>query len=349
MSLKQIHPSRTLIAGALTVLAACGGEGGDLSQVEVSVSPSPQPLNQQTTQPIAASQGPSYETGSPHRAVFDAINAARTQCGWTTLTSSLKLDLAAQGQADYETARWNDGTGYQFVTQTPHRQSEEHSQFTGKTLADRLAAAAYAAPFGTAELSGRTDSRVEPNADSALALRLVDQLTTTVYHLALLVGHGTEVGVGFGVARSAPTSLTNYPMATLVLTVGASAPSPPETREATLKSWPCERTEIPWSWPAGEWPNPIPNDLNWGLPFGPPIYLRSPGGTTLQLTSASVTDYRGEFFLMSYLNDPNARLQSNDAFVLLRSPLAPGLSYTASFSGTIDGAPFTHQFTFSTK
>lgn len=338
-----------LTPGTLIVLVACGGGGGDPLREEAVLSPSPQALDQPLPQLVAISQTPSYEAGSPHRAAFDAINAARTNCGWVELTRNLKLDQAAQGQADYETARWNEGTGFQFVIMLPHSQLAELSKFTGSTFTERLRAVGYVSGGLSSEVSSGIPTDRLPSSDADRARTLTEGLMTTVYHLRAMVAKGTEFGVGYSVATDAPRSGFNAPTATLVGILGTPYGVTLPAQTKVLMSFPCQGSVALAAWKEGEWPNPIPNDMNWSLPLGPPLYLRSPSGTTLQLASVSVTGYTGEHFLMSHLNDPNFRLQSNDAFVLLRTPLNPGQSYTASFTGTIDGAHFTHQFTFYTK
>lgn len=339
----------TLVTGVLLVLTACGGGGGDSPGNEVSAAPTLPPLQSGQPQPVATREVLRYEDGTPQRAVFDAINTARTQCGWGALTRNLKLDQAAQGQADYETARWNEGNGHQFVTLRPHEQVESLSGYTGATYWSRLANYQYAFADGTTELSSRQALLQLPAFETERAIHLLQRLLTTVYHLAGLVGSGIEIGIGYQVATTAPTTLTNNPMATLVVAIGQPTGEVKRPQEAALITWPCHGSRTNASWSNPEWPDPLARSVGWSQPIGPPIFLRSRSGSRLAISSIVLSGYSAETFILSADNDPHQRLRSNEAFVLMKSPLTPGQSYTASIAGTIDSTPFTHQFTFSTK
>ncbi len=336
-------------AVASTALVACGG-GGVGSDPVAAPTPIPVPAPAPTPPPAPApapAPDPSYPSGSAQAAVMDEINAERTRCGFGALARNLKLDVAAQGMADYETARWNEGTGYQYVALMPHRQVAGLSAFTGATFGDRMAAAGVG-PWSAGEVINGKPLALLPTADDERARWLLHELLSTVYHLTGIVGTYSQLGVGYGVANSAPTTLANYPTATLVAVMGAPSDRPVPAQTDPALTWPCDGTTVNGSWRHGEWPDPFVN-TNWTMPVGPPFYLRAPAGATLLVTSASISGYAGESMLMTKDSDPHQRLSANETFLLLRSPLTAGATYTATFTGTVNGSPFTRTFNFTTR
>lgn len=348
MSTSPTRPLSLLFAAVASAgLVACGGGGGS-SEPVAAPAPVPVPVPGPSPAPAPApAPVPPYPSGSAQAAVMEEINAERTRCGFGALTRDLKLEAAAQGMADYETARWNEGTGYQYVALMPHRQVAGLSAFTGATLDERLAAAGVGS-WWAGEVGARQYFHLLPKDDQDRALVLLRILMHTVYHLAGVVGTYSHLGVGYGVASSAPVTLVNYPTATLVAVVGAPSDRPLPVQTDPALTWPCSGTTVDSAWRYGEWPDPFVN-TNWTMPVGPPFYLRAPAGATLLVTSASVSGYAGESMLMTKDSDPHQRLSANETFLLLRSPLTAGATYTATFTGTVNGSPFTRTFRFTTR
>jgi hypothetical protein len=128
----------------------------------------------------------------------------------------------------------------------------------------------------------------------------------------------------------------------------ASAYAPGE-----VKTYPCEgvsgiRTKL-----SAETPNPVPDRNLATNPTGGAIMVLSAPGTTLKLGGstlihiasgasvpmrAGVTDGVG-----SVMN-----LGSDKGYYLPDVPLAPNARYQFTFSGTVDGKPFTKTFSFET-
>jgi hypothetical protein len=85
--------------------------------------------------------------------------------------------------------------------------------------------------------------------------------------------------------------------------------------------------------------------------LGTPIFINSPKGTTLTVTSGLVRE-KGAASVLSVLqinaaNDVQKRLSANDVFLIPMRKLTAGIEHEVSVEGTIDGATFTRTFTFT--
>lgn len=360
---KQIR--RLLLLTAALTLAGCGGGGGSGGDAAVASLPasaaiptpvaasSPTASTTTSTASTPSTVQPTYAAGSPELAAFNYLNAERERCGFGTLKQNAKLDVAAAGQANYETLRWNEGTGHEYVTLKPHVQTAGLSGFTGATIHDRaVTAAGYRATGYLSENSNQYNLASLSANDVDRATSLLSGLLNTVYHLDGLTRVNNDVGFGYGVAADAPTSFRNSPTATLVVLNGQEIGSTLKAQAISLLTYPCEGTTALAKWSQPESPNPFASGFaggTWRQPVGTPIYLRSPTGTQLVVQSATVDGYTAETMVMTAANDPNARLGGNQAFLLLRSPLEVDRSYTVRLAVTVDGAPALRVFTFQTK
>lgn len=72
---------------------------------------------------------------------------------------------------------------------------------------------------------------------------------------------------------------------------------------------------------------------------------------TIVLQSGSMTDTSGNVLSLQLLysaNDPNKIVQAYEAVAYPASALLPNTTYTVSITGTVNGSPFSRNFSFTT-
>lgn len=286
-----------------------------------------------------------YPAGSPEGAAYDYLNAARTSCGFGSIAPDAKLNVAAVGQADYETMRWNAGEGAEYVDSMPHMQTPGKTGFTGATFNDRLDAAGFS-PIGTAhEDSVRISSSVLPATAAARSVSVLKTLMGTVYHLGGVMALNPSIGIGYEYAADAPAASDRK--ATLVLVNAQHENDAASIQTDAVVTYPCAGSTVNGTWSTREVPNPLPAD--WTGSVGAPLYIRSAPGSVLTIATHAIAGSQGTQLVLTKANDPNRRLGANEAFILLQTPLADAGSYGVSITGTVDGVAFTKTFTFATE
>lgn len=313
--------------------------------------------------PVTSVPAPIYSSSDAYANekvdVFNRLNDDRHRCGFGKLSQNPKLDVAAQGHANYMiTDSANDAGHYQQVGNTG---------FTGTTPGDRMTAAGYnyaigyenntANFFGTffsEAIGGRPSMAVEPV--STVNLR---GLLTAPYHLAGLMSPGFEVGIGVSkkVVNASVDSNAKF------LVVLAGVPVNNALQEITsLKSFPCEGVTDASPSFTSELPDPFPdfpNASRRAAPYGQPVYLRGAPGTTTVMSSGVIQPVGGAAVPTRWLNssnDPHLRLQPNEVFLVPTQQLAENTAYSVTLVGTNTGevtpqnptGAFTKTFVFST-
>jgi len=295
--------------------------------------------------------------------VFNQLNSDRLRCGFGSIQQNAKLDVAAQGHADYMAMNNSSPT---------HTQTNGSPGFTGVTTGDRLASAGYAYSYADENLTASNYGTWYTNSGSVFpvsptevtARNMLRKLYSSVYHLEGLMSGVRELGLGIALKDNSGggyTSFTKYLVAELGTQTGQLNQ---RIASDAMASFPCEGTSGLNPFFGSEDPNPFPAvDLN-ATPYGTPVYLMSAVGTTLTVTSSTITQ-RGVGSVattqLNTSNDPQAsgsliRLASNQVFVIPTTHLADNATYDVVLSGTNTGlitssnptGAFSRSFSFQT-
>jgi len=334
-----------LIAALATAaaLAACGGGGSSSSDTGTGSGGSNSGNgggsssggDVQTSVPAST-----YTAGSAEAAAFAALNTERDRCGFGLVAQSAKLDTAAGNHAAYLTTLMNANTA-----PTGHTEDAAGAGFTGATPDVRIAGTGYSYTSWGEDVTYYNLGTASVTTDAQYGNALLRNVMATVYHQASLLSGFRDIGLGVSYASSS----TSYPEAVLVADLGTTTTMQNPTGVLT---YPCNGSTNVQPYMLGESPNPFA-----GLGFEPdsstgqPIYVRAASGSTITLTSATVTAANGTSIpvtLYETAQDPNGMLGTNEAFVIPRAGLAQGSTYTVTVNGTVDGSAFSRSFSFST-
>lgn len=275
---------------------------------------------------------PSY-TGED-LAAYNALNAARSKCGFGYLRQNPAIDHAV---ADHITWMVNNNTFSHF--ETPGTQ--------GYDVSSRVQAAGYNYTQVGEVIAQRTGAN--KSGWGALSVR---NLLAAPYHLMGMMDSNREIGVSVG--SGATTGFASGRYAMTVIDVGASSAVPPQVQGAgDILTYPCQGVTNTAYRLSNESPNPLPGRDLLANPIGQPIFIQVKPGQTLALTTASITTTAGAHPVdiattLTADTDPNRRLSANQAIIVPNAPMAPSTQYTVTINGTNNGANFTRQFTFTT-
>lgn len=345
--MKKLHSAKTSLT-ALTIsvlLAACGGGGVESTTssalAPVVSAPAVPPVAPPTvpapvvpaapadsmiqTQVLAAT----YASGTEQRNAYDYLNAQRLHCGFGLLQQDSKLDVAAQGHANYLTVNNLLPGHYQDQTRFP-------LGFTGNTINDRTTAAGYMATFGDEVIAG-----AEMKYGSSLGQSGIMDLFTTPYHGNGLLYANRDIGIGFG----------KY----MVVEFGTTTARPKQQIPANqVLTYPCEGTTgvLSKSY-VDENPAPIAGRNLQSNPIGHPIYVKVSEGNTLVLSSYILrktgTSVDLALQLLNKATDTTKTITDDaTAIVMPLAPLERNASYLFAASGTNNGNPISVTFTFTT-
>lgn len=348
-----------LSAALLAALAACGGGEEEPSTPQAS---STSTATSSSSVSIVTSVPAPYYASQEKIDVLNKLNDDRARCGFGKLAQNAKLDVAAQGHADY-LALNNANT---------HYQTAGNPGFTGIAPGDRISAAGYVWSYtgeaiGTTYYGSAFDGKPPSGGIpqySVTPLSVTNTLRllySTVYHLSSLMAGNRDVGVGVStVDTSNPDGTTTIKR--LVINTGVDTGSVRQAIAADgLISFPCDGTTGTNPYFGTELPDPFPTGPDRTMnPYGQPVYLTSGPGTTLTVTSARITLQGGvdvPVALLTKANDPNHILNNNQVFIVPTQALAENSSYQVTASGTSSGkstaqnlnGEFTISFTFSTS
>lgn len=331
MNKNKISTLTTIAFAASLSLAACGGGGGGGSTAASGSNTSTSGSG--STGTTSATTGnvttPQYANNSAQQALFNTINAQRTQCGFPALTENTLLDKSSQAHADY--MGQNGGT----VTDT---EVSGNPGFTGVDYAARATAVGY--PASTVDMIGESAGfyTTATLTETAYGVAIASSLASSVYHISPFVSPETQIGIGWN-----ETTFNNFPETHAAITI---ANLHPMTGNLPLM-FPCDgATGVAYK-NAGE--SPTPPNTN-GV-FGTTIAVEGNPSDVVVLTSATLTDTSGNVVVLQLLNasnDPNKLIQQYEARAYPATPLTANTKYSVSLAGTIDGTPFSRTGSFTT-
>lgn len=312
---------------AACVVVACGGGGGDSEAAPAM--------------PVAASAATGDLVAAPADAAAVALatlNTERERCGFGSVRRHAALDTAAGWHATYLKQRFLEGRP------ASHLQDPALSAFVATTPAERVLKAGYAYAATGEYLSFAPLAGTAAPGDA-----LVRAMLATVYHLVGMLDGNRDVGVAVTLADAAPQGFRQAILAWETGTPSGSRPTEP----AGLLTYPCAGSSGLQPFMYGESPDPF---AGLGFVAGPgvghPLYLRAPAGTQLRLAVAQLTHVGTgrpvAVQLYHASDDAQRQLGGHQAFVIPREALEQGASYRVQLQGSIDGVPFTRDFSFGT-
>jgi uncharacterized protein YkwD len=310
---------------AACVLAACGGGGGG-NNTSGGAGASTGFAGQDASAPAltnnVATDGRNW------------LNYRRSQVGLSTLTHNSVIDVAAQGHSDYQ--RLNN-------LSPTHTQETGKPGFTGVEVADRMRAAGYV--FSGANIIGE----VIAASTNQSGFTMAEDLITAIYHrFVIFEPMFKEIGTG-----SAATS-ANYVYFTADMAanngLGTGLPA------GTLTVWPFNgQTQVQPNFLSDyEEPDPVPDKgVN---EVGYPISVHANLTTAIVVQSFTVRAHGTTADLPTYqVNNqvvsttPTKSHLLTAAAIIPKTALAGATTYDVSFSGTLDGAPVSKTWSFTTR
>jgi hypothetical protein len=336
----------------LAFLVACGGGGGSSS-----TAPTPTP----TASTALSTETPTGNySNSEKLVVFNQLNFDRLRCGFGATQQDLKLDVASQAHADYLAENKAQG----------HNEISGNLGFTGSSLADRISATGYSYVSGNevapAVVWGTwyASDAIPTGVVEVTARNVLRSTYSTVYHLVGLMSGNRESGIGVAISNNSGGGYTNFWKYLVIDSATPSGQAMQRIASDALVSFPCEGTAGLNPYFANEVPNPFPLVNLTQTPYGTPVYLMSATGSTLTVTSASITLRGGAAVPVVQLNVGNdplpatspIRLTANQAFIVPTTHLADNATYDVAIAGTNSGmvtaanptGAFTKAFSFQT-
>ena len=309
-------------------------------------------------------------------AAFEQLNADRAQCGFGKLQQNAKLDVAAQGHADWFAANPKVATSH---VQDP---STGKGVVTGVQVQDRFQNAGYfptpwinyigsismgevigVPAWGTA-LTCQYCTNNTSFGNTALSARNgVRELYASIYHLAGILAGERDVGFGVAIADRSGT-YGSLLIKNVVIDSGTVAGWVRQSiSQDSVLIFPCQGVSTT---PAfmGEAPEPFP--ARGSKEYGQPVYVMGAEGTTVTLDTAnsSITPNGGTAVATTIFDsivDPlpigdGRRVKSHQVFLVPTDRLLDNTTYTVVVNGTNTGmvsaanptGSFYRTFTFST-
>ncbi|WP_175657473.1 CAP domain-containing protein [Burkholderia ambifaria] len=329
--LKTISLSALSVAAALA-LAACGGGGDGGSTNTGSSGNNPNPSNPPSTSVPGTVDTPQYAAGSAQLAAMNLLNQYRTQCGFPALKQNTVLDQASQAHAQY--MGLNNG-----VTDS---EVSGNQGFTGATYADRATHFGFPSSAIGAGVSGGFAVTSNGFSQSIAGTGFVNSLVAGVYHLSAVM-YPTELA-GFGEYET-QSVVQGTNVTTAWQSISLRNTSTGQLASSPL-TFPCQGvTGVPYA-SRGETPTPPNVSGMWGTPIAVVGNITD----TVSLSTATLTNGSGQIALqvLNASSDPNKLVQQNTAIAYSTSPLSPSTQYSATLTGTVNGQPFSRNFTFTT-
>lgn len=337
MKTKPLSPISLIAVAAMLVACGGGGDGGGSGGVAASGGATTSASVALITSPTPPGSGVDAE----ELAAFNALNAQRSACGFGQLNWNTSLATAALGHAD-----WQIKNNY-----ISHNQIAGTLGFTGVNFSDRFIAAGLSNFVGTDEIAGFSGS----NSKTGQGSRLVRELLSAPYHAFGLLGSYTDVGFA---VRNATDAASTYGDRVLLqanlLYQSATGPQLPSSPAASaVRTYPCQGTTGTRFSLTGEEPNPVQGrDLSVN-PIGHPVLIEAVNASSLLvISSASIAPQSGlAVTLLSTLTqstDTNNIIRSNQAVLMPNAPLTANTTYNVSVTGTVDGTPFSSNFSWTT-
>ena len=322
-------PRRSLIAAivAAASLAACGGGGSD-STSPIAATPAaitPPAIGTGTgggTGGLVPGAGAPAQTNDIAVDGRNWINYRRTQAGMPVVAENAQINNAALGHSEY--LRTNNLMS--------HDQTAGRPGFTGATLLARLNAAGYTIPergFAYGEvISGTTKGD---------GFFMAEELITAIYHrFVMFEPKFREIGTGAATA----SNRYNYFTADFATRGGFG----PGIGANAVVTWPFsgQNGVTPNFMSDSEEPDPVPNLNEVGYPVSVHANIDAP--VTMQ---AFTLRPRGGANLQVQVVYPTGGRTA--VAIVPMAPLKANTTYEASFSGTVNGAPVTRDWSFTTR
>lgn len=267
-------------------------------------------------------------------AAYNAVNTARSLCGFGYLRQNLAIDKAV---SDHMIWMENNNTFSHFgAPSTP-----------GYDLGSRLRAAGYNYAHAGEVMAQRSGA----NKDG-WGLRSVRNLLAAPYHLLGLLDSSREIGVSVRSAGASGSGAGRF--VSTVIDLAASFALPPQMQgPQDVLTYPCQGITRTAYQLTNESPNPIPGRNLLTSPIGQPVFIQVRPGQTLVISTASIVTITGAkpvplAAALTSASDPNHKLAPHQAIIIPNRPMAPDTQYTVTINGTNDGTQFTRQFTFTT-
>lgn len=309
-------------------------------------------------------------------AALNQLNADRAQCGFGKLQQNAKLDVAAQGHADWIAANPQIGASH---VQDP---STGKGIVTGNQPQDRFQNAGYlptpwvnaigsysigevigVPSWGTALSCQYCTNNIDFGNTELSARNGVRSLYAMIYHLAGILAGERDVGFGVSISNLSGT-YGSLLIKNVVVDFGTAAGW---VRQSIAKdevlNFPCQGSSTSPVF-GGEDPRPFP--ARGSKDYGQPVYVVGAEGTTVTINaeSSSIIPAGGVAVATTIFNsavDPLAvsdsrRVKSNQVFLVPTDRLLDNTTYTVVINGTNTGmvstanptGSFYRTFTFST-
>lgn len=331
--------------GALCfALTGCGGGGGGTATDGGSPNNSGSGTGSDTsnnTAELVANVAPASYSGdyaTEKAAVFALLNTYRSQCGFGMLAQNNQLDQAAQNHAAYA-AVYDEG----------HGETIGRNGFTGSSPGERFNYVNYAWSASEEILGTQAWGQfLAPNLNNSFALLSASQLGATSNLKALLNAPYHMIGalsmnrdVGIGIASSPVPNIADYNFKQLNINLGtAQGQERQRIASDSISTFPCNGTTGLNPVFAGEVPDPFPDVNRHATPYGQPVYVMTAAGSTVTLDGvrSTITPRGGVALptrLLTQANDPNARLASNQVFLMPTIRLADNTTYDVVLNGTL--------------
>lgn len=319
---------RTIAAalGAALALAACGGGGGSDSPAAavpggVGVTPAPSaPLP--TPEPAPGPAAPTL-SGNIAEDGRNWIAYRRAQIGVPALARNAQIDNAALGHAEY--LRINNVMS--------HDQVAGRQGFTGVNLGERLNAAGYTLDPNR----GFTYGEVISGTTNRSGFFMAEELITAIYHrFVIFEPMFREIGTG------AATSGSGYNY--FIADFASRGSYGPGIARNTVVTWPFngQTAVVPNFFSDTEEPDPVPNRNEVGYP----VSVHTNIDSTLAVQSFTLRP-RGGASLEVLRVDPQGSRTA--ASIIPVQPLRAATTYDVSFTGTVNGAAVTREWSFTTR
>ncbi|HEX2988078.1 MAG TPA: CAP domain-containing protein [Chloroflexota bacterium] len=271
-----------------------------------------EPDGEATTQNGDAPADATFQSTSVWPPEMELINSYRAAAGVRPAEINPSLDSSASSHVRYYDANRGDPSlaGMGLHSETPGRPG-----FTGATMGNRARAAGY---------SGGT---VTENAGYGSFAGAVDWYMNSVNHRLPLI-HPSALDMGYAESPESRFS---------IVSVGLRHES---VQSPSLYPGP-DAQGVPTSWDGSETPNPAPGLAR---PLGYPITVAFGVSQRVAWSSFSLSGPEGEpvEFVVSRTDWMRA------AAIIPTRPLQPGATYTVQVEATVDGKPFSKEWSFTT-
>lgn len=369
--------STFLVSSMAAFLTACGGGGSAASSATTPTTATTPPT---TTE---LSSGSKIDTGIPSvvtnpnistitsnitQAIFDSLNAKRSQCGFGIMSYHTELEKAAINHANYlgyvSTQNKSTFGSHNETTDSGYIYTgKDNPYYSGYSVSNRIKTDAtkgtsaqqvnYDAAIAAENLSLSTLTTVNSTVnDSQTSQTMLSTLLAAPYHMRGLVSPTlTQIGVSYGQFEWQNTN--NKDIMSVLELVSALPKDITPGMPTTLLTYPCEGVTGTEYELTDEAPNPIPNRNLQANPIGQPIYIMAPTDkiiTNVDATIAINGVSAASLTILTQATDPNALLKEYEAFIIPNGSLNPATTYTVSYTVTYSTSEqVSKSFNFTTK